>query len=121
MQFLQQSFYENMQKSQAEYMEEVKQIKAKQEEMWNNTNRVQSQIRKEQEMLARKIQEVRKGQINQTLVNNQRDEIEKSLQQAVEKQARDISEIRKQLNLWIGIPQQEKHKLAGHISKLTPI
>ncbi|MED6224121.1 hypothetical protein PIB30_080680 [Stylosanthes scabra] len=39
MQFLQQRFYENMRKSQAEYMEEVKQIKAKQEEMWNNTNR----------------------------------------------------------------------------------
>ncbi|MED6126823.1 hypothetical protein PIB30_082162 [Stylosanthes scabra] len=48
MQFLQQSFYDNMKKSQAEYMEEVKQIKAKQEEMWNNTNRFQSQIRKEQ-------------------------------------------------------------------------
>ncbi|MED6224434.1 hypothetical protein PIB30_083969 [Stylosanthes scabra] len=90
-----------MQKSQAEYMEEVKQIKAKQEEMWNNTNRFQSQIRKEQEMLAREIQEVQKGQINQTLVNNQRAETEKSLQQAVEKQARDISEMRKQLNLWI--------------------
>ncbi|MED6214299.1 hypothetical protein PIB30_101712 [Stylosanthes scabra] len=91
-QFLQQSFYENMQKSQAEYMEEVKQIKAKQEEMWNNTNRFQSQIRKEQQMLAREIQE--------TLVNNQRAETEKSLLQAVEKQARDISEMRKQLNLW---------------------
>ncbi|MED6187764.1 hypothetical protein PIB30_079567 [Stylosanthes scabra] len=49
--------------------------------MWNNTNRFQSQIRKEQEMLAREIQEVRKGQINQTLVNNQRAETEKSLQQ----------------------------------------
>ncbi|MED6214727.1 hypothetical protein PIB30_106053 [Stylosanthes scabra] len=100
MQFWQQSFYENIQKSQAEYMEKVKQIKAKQEEMWNNTNRFQSQIRKEQEMLAREIQEVRKGQINQTLVNNQRAETEKSLQQAVEKQERDISEMRKQLNLW---------------------
>ncbi|MED6161473.1 hypothetical protein PIB30_061018 [Stylosanthes scabra] len=32
-QFLQHSFYENMQKSQADYVEEVKQIKAKQEEM----------------------------------------------------------------------------------------
>ncbi|MED6177012.1 hypothetical protein PIB30_093718 [Stylosanthes scabra] len=41
-------------------MEKVKQIKAKQEEMWNNTNRFQSQIRKEQEMLACEIQEVRK-------------------------------------------------------------
>ncbi|MED6227008.1 hypothetical protein PIB30_109325 [Stylosanthes scabra] len=36
MQFFQQSFYENMQKSQADYMEEVKQIKEKQEEMRSN-------------------------------------------------------------------------------------
>ncbi|MED6140845.1 hypothetical protein PIB30_097377 [Stylosanthes scabra] len=57
MQFLQQCFYENMQKSQAEYMEEVKEIKAKQEELWNNTNRFHSQIRKEKEMLVREIQE----------------------------------------------------------------
>ncbi|MED6179108.1 hypothetical protein PIB30_114119, partial [Stylosanthes scabra] len=68
--------------------------------MWNNTNRFQYQIRKEQEMLAREIQKVRKGQINQTLVNNQRAKTEKSLQQAVERQGRDISEMRKQLNLW---------------------
>ncbi|MED6188338.1 hypothetical protein PIB30_084998 [Stylosanthes scabra] len=100
MQFLQQVFYENMQKSQANYMEEVKQIKAKQEKMWNNTNRFQSQIRKEQEMLAREIQKVRKSQINQTLMNNKRAETEKNLQQAVERQGKDIAEMRKQLNLW---------------------
>ncbi|MED6212843.1 hypothetical protein PIB30_087310 [Stylosanthes scabra] len=80
-------------------MEEVKAIKAKQEELWNNTNRFHSQIRKEQDMLAREIQEIRKGQINQTLMNSQRAEAEKNLEQAVEKQARDI-EMRKQLNLW---------------------
>ncbi|MED6126308.1 hypothetical protein PIB30_077245 [Stylosanthes scabra] len=95
MQFLQQSFYENMQKSQADYMEEVKQIKAKQEEMWNHNNRFQSQIKNEQEMLTREIQEVRKSQINQTLVNNKRTETEKNLQQAVERQGRDIAEMRK--------------------------
>ncbi|MED6140043.1 hypothetical protein PIB30_089440, partial [Stylosanthes scabra] len=89
-----------MQKSQAEYMEEVKAIKAKQEELWNNTNRFHSEIRKEQDMLAREIQEIRKGQINQTLMNTQRAEAEKNLEQAVEKQARDIAEMRKQLNLW---------------------
>ncbi|MED6211548.1 hypothetical protein PIB30_074838 [Stylosanthes scabra] len=103
MQFLQQCFYENMQKSQSECMEEVKAIKAKQKELWNNTNRFYSQIRKEQKMLTREIQEVRKGQINQTLVNNQRAEAEKNLEQAVERQARDISEMRKQLNLWTRI------------------
>ncbi|MED6226304.1 hypothetical protein PIB30_102286, partial [Stylosanthes scabra] len=94
MQFLQQSFYENMQKSQADYMEEVKQIKYKQEEIWNNTNRFQSQFRQEQERLAREIQEVRKRQINQTLVNNKRVETEKNLQQAVERKGRDIAEMR---------------------------
>ncbi|MED6175381.1 hypothetical protein PIB30_077847 [Stylosanthes scabra] len=86
-----------MQKSQAEYMEEVK---AKQEELWKNTNRFHSQIRKEQDMLAREIQEIRKGQINQSLVNTQRAEAEKNLQLSVERQARDIAEMRKQLNLW---------------------
>ncbi|MED6138496.1 hypothetical protein PIB30_074773 [Stylosanthes scabra] len=67
--------------------------------MWNNTNRFQSQIRKEQEMLARKIQEVQKSQVNQTLVNNKRVETEKNLQQVVERQGRDIAEMRKHLNL----------------------
>ncbi|MED6149913.1 hypothetical protein PIB30_067170 [Stylosanthes scabra] len=75
-----------MQKSQADYMKEVKQIKEKQEEMWNNNNRFQSQFRQEQEMLARDIQE--------------RLETEKNLQQAVERQGRDIAEMRKQLTLW---------------------
>ncbi|MED6185682.1 hypothetical protein PIB30_059442 [Stylosanthes scabra] len=68
-------------------MGEVKAIKAKQEELWNNTNRFHSQILKEQDMLAREIQEIRK-------------EAEKNLEQAVEKQAWDIAEMRKQLNLW---------------------
>ncbi|MED6128340.1 hypothetical protein PIB30_096786 [Stylosanthes scabra] len=78
-----------MQKLQVEYMEEVKAIKAKQEELWNNINRFHSKIRKEQDMLAREIQEIKKGQ-----------KLKKNLEQPVEKQARDISEMRKQINLW---------------------
>ncbi|MED6128201.1 hypothetical protein PIB30_095297, partial [Stylosanthes scabra] len=81
-------------------MEEVKAIKPKQEELWNNTNRFHSQIRKEQDMLAREIQETRKGQINQTLMNSQRADAEKNLEQIVEKQARELAEKKKQLNLW---------------------
>ncbi|MED6198512.1 hypothetical protein PIB30_067016 [Stylosanthes scabra] len=100
MQFLQQSFYENMQKSQAEYMEEVKAIKAKQEELWNNTNRFHSQIRKKQDMLAREIQEIRKNQINQTLKSTQKSNAEKNLEQVVERQARELAEMKKQLNQW---------------------
>ncbi|MED6198204.1 hypothetical protein PIB30_063892 [Stylosanthes scabra] len=38
-------------------MEEVKQIKEKQEEIWTNNQRFQSQFRQEQERLAREIQE----------------------------------------------------------------
>ncbi|MED6184191.1 hypothetical protein PIB30_045079 [Stylosanthes scabra] len=87
-------------KSQADYMEEVKQIKEKQEEIWTNNQRFQSQFRQEQERLAREIQEARKSQISQTLVNNKRLETEKNLQQVMEKQGRDIAEMRKQHTLW---------------------
>ncbi|MED6115703.1 hypothetical protein PIB30_093205 [Stylosanthes scabra] len=100
MQFFQQNFYENMEKSQVDYMEEVKQIKAKQEEIWTNNQRFQSQYRQEQERLAKEIQEVRKSQITQTLANNKRLETEKNMQLAIERQGRDIMEMRKQLNLW---------------------
>ncbi|MED6114994.1 hypothetical protein PIB30_085889 [Stylosanthes scabra] len=75
MQFCQQTFYKNMQKSQADYMEE-------------------------QEKLAKEIQEVRRSQLTQTLANNKRLEIEKNMQLALERQGRDIIEMRKQLNLW---------------------
>ncbi|MED6160988.1 hypothetical protein PIB30_056437 [Stylosanthes scabra] len=100
MQFFQQSFYENMQKSQGDYMEEVKAIKAKQEELWNNTNRFHSQIRKEQDMLGREIQEIRKNQINQTLMSSQKANAKKKLEQVVERQARELAEMKKQLNQW---------------------
>ncbi|MED6163988.1 hypothetical protein PIB30_085236 [Stylosanthes scabra] len=47
MQFFQQTFYENMQKSQADYMEEVKQIKEKQEQIYNHNQRDIVEIRKQ--------------------------------------------------------------------------
>ncbi|MED6150013.1 hypothetical protein PIB30_068060 [Stylosanthes scabra] len=43
MQFFQQTFYENMQKSPADYMEEVKQIKEKQEQIYNHNQRFHAQ------------------------------------------------------------------------------
>ncbi|MED6113720.1 hypothetical protein PIB30_073489 [Stylosanthes scabra] len=42
MQFFQQTFYEKMQKSQADYMEEVKQLKEKQEQIYNHNQRFHS-------------------------------------------------------------------------------
>ncbi|MED6112044.1 hypothetical protein PIB30_058110 [Stylosanthes scabra] len=74
MQFFQQTFYENMQKSQADYMEE-------------------------QEKLAKEIQEIRRSQLAQTMANNKRLETEKNMQLALERQGRDIVEMRKQINL----------------------
>ncbi|MED6190002.1 hypothetical protein PIB30_101511 [Stylosanthes scabra] len=59
MQVFQQTFYENMQKSQADYMEEVKQIQEKQEQIYNHNQRFHSQIWQEQEKLAKEIQEGR--------------------------------------------------------------
>ncbi|MED6226045.1 hypothetical protein PIB30_099623 [Stylosanthes scabra] len=66
MQFFQQTLYENMQKSQADYMEEVKQIKEKQEQIYNQNQRFHAQIWQEQEKLAKEIQEVRRGQLAQS-------------------------------------------------------
>ncbi|MED6208742.1 hypothetical protein PIB30_048189 [Stylosanthes scabra] len=79
MQFFQQTFYVNMQKSQADYMEEI----------WQ-----------EQEKLAKEIQEVRRSQLAQAVANDQRLEAERNMQLALERQGRDIVEIRKQVNLW---------------------
>ncbi|MED6175565.1 hypothetical protein PIB30_079590 [Stylosanthes scabra] len=100
MQFFQQTFYENMQKSQENYMEEVKQIKEKQEQIYNHNQRFHSQIWQEQEKLAKEIQEVRRGQLAQAVANNQRLEAKRNMQLTLERQGRDIVEIRKQVNLW---------------------
>ncbi|MED6187582.1 hypothetical protein PIB30_077821 [Stylosanthes scabra] len=108
MQFFQQTFYENMQKSQADYMEEVKQLKEKQEQIYNHNQRFHSQIWQEQEKLAKEIQEIRRSQLAQTMANNKRLETEKNMQQALERQGRDIVEMRKQINLWTNITSSKE-------------
>ncbi|MED6163315.1 hypothetical protein PIB30_078679 [Stylosanthes scabra] len=81
-------------------MEEVKQIKEKQEQIYNHNQRFHSQIWQEQEKLAKEIQEVRRDQLAQAVANNQRLEAKRNMQLALERQGRDIIEIRKQVNLW---------------------
>ncbi|MED6176204.1 hypothetical protein PIB30_085848 [Stylosanthes scabra] len=100
MQFFQQTFYENMQKSLADYMEEVKQIKEKQEQIYQHNQRFHAHVWKEQEKLAKKVQDIRRGQMTQVAANAQRFEAERNLQLALERQGRDIAEIRRQVNLW---------------------
>ncbi|MED6214329.1 hypothetical protein PIB30_102020 [Stylosanthes scabra] len=99
MQFFQQTFYENMQKSQTDYMEEVKQIKEKQEQIYQHNQRFHAQVWKEQEKLAKEVQDIRRGQMTQVAANTQRFEAERNLQLALERQGRDIVEIRRQANL----------------------
>ncbi|MED6152143.1 hypothetical protein PIB30_089090 [Stylosanthes scabra] len=65
MQLQQQQFFENMQTTQAQYLEELKVVKTRKDEIWNNTNKFHHQIRKEQDMLAREIQEVKKDDRDQ--------------------------------------------------------
>ncbi|MED6187513.1 hypothetical protein PIB30_077140 [Stylosanthes scabra] len=72
MQLQQQQFFENMQNTQAQYLEELKTVKARQDELCNNANKFHHQIRKEQDMIAREIQEVKKFQVNQTLMDSER-------------------------------------------------
>ncbi|MED6125330.1 hypothetical protein PIB30_067497 [Stylosanthes scabra] len=99
MQLQQQQFFENMQSTQAQYLEELKTVKARQDELWNNTNKFHHQIRKEQDMIAREIQEVKKFQVNQTLMGFRKEVVEK-LEQTMGGQQREITEIKKQLKEW---------------------
>ncbi|MED6137421.1 hypothetical protein PIB30_064881 [Stylosanthes scabra] len=70
--------FENMQNTQAEYLEELKTVKARQDELWNNTNKFHHQIRKVQDMIAREIQEVKKFQVNQALMGFRTEAVEKA-------------------------------------------
>ncbi|MED6213860.1 hypothetical protein PIB30_097456, partial [Stylosanthes scabra] len=99
MQLQQQQFFENMQNTQAQYLEELKTVKARQDELWNNTNKFHHQIRKEQDMIAREIQEVKKFQVNQTLMGIRKEAVEK-LEQTMGVQQREMTEIKKQLKEW---------------------
>ncbi|MED6139088.1 hypothetical protein PIB30_080580 [Stylosanthes scabra] len=60
MQIQQQTFFENMQSTQAQYLEELKAVKTRQDELWNNTNRFHHQIRKEQDMLQKEMTEMKR-------------------------------------------------------------
>ncbi|MED6187712.1 hypothetical protein PIB30_079059 [Stylosanthes scabra] len=85
-----------MEHTQAQYLEELKAIKTRQDELWNNTNKFHHQIRKEQDMLAKEIQEVKKFQVNQTLMGNQKGSMEKLEQTMVLQQ----KEMKRQLKDW---------------------
>ncbi|MED6223558.1 hypothetical protein PIB30_075123 [Stylosanthes scabra] len=72
MMWLQQQCLENINKSQVEYMAELRTIKGKQQEMFENNDRFYNQVREEQREMAKEIQQVKNYQVNQTMIESAR-------------------------------------------------
>ncbi|MED6140582.1 hypothetical protein PIB30_094601 [Stylosanthes scabra] len=72
MMWYQQQAFENMSKNQAEYMAELRDIKGKQQELYENNDRFYNQVRQEQKEMVQEIQQIKNYQVNQTLVDSTR-------------------------------------------------
>ncbi|MED6113899.1 hypothetical protein PIB30_075152 [Stylosanthes scabra] len=72
MMWLQQQCLENINKSQVEYMAELRTIKGKQQEIYESNDRFYNQVREEQREMAKEIQQVKNYQVNQTMVESAR-------------------------------------------------
>ncbi|MED6115192.1 hypothetical protein PIB30_087871 [Stylosanthes scabra] len=72
MMWYQQQALENMSKNQAEYMAELRDIKRKQQELYENNDRFYNQVRQEQKEMVQEIQQIKNYQVNQTLVDSTR-------------------------------------------------
>ncbi|MED6139803.1 hypothetical protein PIB30_087406 [Stylosanthes scabra] len=67
MMWYQQQCLENINKSQVEYMAELRTTKGKQQEMYENNGRFYNQVREEQREMAKEIQQVKNYQVKQRL------------------------------------------------------
>ncbi|MED6162794.1 hypothetical protein PIB30_073910 [Stylosanthes scabra] len=72
MMWYQQQALENMSKNQAKYMAELRGIKGKQQELYENNDRFYNQVRQEQREMVQEIQQIKNYQVNQTLVDSTR-------------------------------------------------
>ncbi|MED6153581.1 hypothetical protein PIB30_103485 [Stylosanthes scabra] len=72
MMWYQQQALENMSKNQTEYMAELRDIKGKQQELYENNDRFYNQVRQEQKEMVQEIQQIKNYQVNQTLVDSTR-------------------------------------------------
>ncbi|MED6140183.1 hypothetical protein PIB30_090721, partial [Stylosanthes scabra] len=72
MMWLQQQCLENINKSQVEYMAELRTIKGKKQEMFENNDKFYNQVREEQREMAKEIKQVKNYQVNQTMVESAR-------------------------------------------------
>ncbi|MED6134829.1 hypothetical protein PIB30_040610 [Stylosanthes scabra] len=92
----QEQFFENMQNAQSQYLEELKSLRTRQDEMVNQQNNFYRQIKREQEKTIKDIKEVKKFQVNQTLLGAHRTPVEK-LEKGVHETRNEIIEMRKQI------------------------
>ncbi|MED6188938.1 hypothetical protein PIB30_090786, partial [Stylosanthes scabra] len=72
MMWYQQQALENMSKNKAEYMAELRGIKGKQQELYENNDMFYNQVRQEQIEMVQEIQQIKNYQVNQTLVDSTR-------------------------------------------------
>ncbi|MED6189646.1 hypothetical protein PIB30_098079 [Stylosanthes scabra] len=70
MMWYQQQALENMSKNQAEYMAELRDIKGKQQKLYENNDSFYNQVRQEQKEIVQEIQQIKSYQVNQTLVDS---------------------------------------------------
>ncbi|MED6124539.1 hypothetical protein PIB30_059863 [Stylosanthes scabra] len=99
MKIRQEQFFENMQKAQSQYFDELKALRTRQDEMVNQQNNFYRQIKREQEKTIKEIEEVKKFQVNQTLMGARRTPKEK-LEEKMHETGNEIIEMRKQIREW---------------------
>ncbi|MED6187642.1 hypothetical protein PIB30_078319 [Stylosanthes scabra] len=95
----QQPNFENMQKAQSQYLDELKSLRTRQDEMVNQQNNSYRQIKREHEKTIKEIEEVKKFQVNQTLMGARRTTEEK-LEERMHETRNEIIEMRKHIREW---------------------
>ncbi|MED6200206.1 hypothetical protein PIB30_082839 [Stylosanthes scabra] len=99
MQLQQMQYFENMQKTKAQYLEELKAFKTRQDELWSNKNNFYQRMRTQQGEMAKEIEEIKEFQVNQTLMGFRASPIEK-LEERMHKHQKEIIEMRAQIKEW---------------------
>ncbi|MED6200933.1 hypothetical protein PIB30_090103 [Stylosanthes scabra] len=99
MKIRQEQFFENMQKAQSQYLDELKSLRTRQDKMVNQQNNFYRQIKREQDKTIMEIEETKKFQVNQTLMGARKTPKEK-LEERMHETRNEIIEMREQIREW---------------------
>ncbi|MED6112976.1 hypothetical protein PIB30_066725 [Stylosanthes scabra] len=99
MKIRQEKFFENMQKAQSQYLDELKALRTRHDEMVNQQNNFYRQIKREREKTIKEIEEVKKFQAKQILMGASRTPEEK-LEERMHETRNETIEMRKQIRKW---------------------